>query len=78
MTGNHIPYANPRRFTSQTKAQIVIAARHLSAQRTEDAARAKHLLICRNGLSDEELKAWKAQPKVVAWMERLLGERAAA
>lgn len=59
MTGDPTKFAHPRRFSSRKKAEIIAKADILTMERTEDAARRKHLLLCRNAISDEELAFWR-------------------
>lgn len=67
-----------KRFTTTTKRQIVATVDYLAAQRTEDGARAIHLLLCRNRISDEELKEWRNTPGIATITESEFRERSAA
>ena len=62
-------FTTGRNFRTRTKAQILQLCEHLDDQikrnrqtareKAEEAARTKHLVLSRNGLSDEELASWK-------------------
>lgn len=88
MTANPKTFSNQKCFTAARKLQILQRLDKLAAKRTEDNARLRHLLLCRNGITDEEIDAWRAgferfglsglRPKRKQYLERLALEARAA
>lgn len=52
-------FSTTGRLSAETKREIILLLDFLTAQRTEDAARSKHIILCQNGLSDDLIEEWR-------------------